>query len=343
MANETSMQFKRALLSLTFCFILKPSVAAQLPNGAPLLALPVDCKIGQTCLVQKLYDLQAGPGRRDYRCGTLTTEDHDGIDIRVRTLADMTLGVAVRAASDGIVLRVRDGMDDISVNIVGQEAVKNRMAGNGLVIAHGNGWETQYSHLRKGSLRVKPGDKVKAGMPLGFIGMSGNAEFPHLHFSVRRNGEAVDPFLAGRSNASCVAAAVSPLQGMWNSAAASNLRYTPSGIIAAGFTNAAAHAETTRNQLVPPVMTRKSPALVFWIDSYGVQTGDVEHIQLRGPGGINLLTLQKPIANAALSWFSFFGKKRPADGWPAGTYVATYKLLRSGKVYAAIEREIEIK
>jgi hypothetical protein len=337
------MQIGRALLPLIVYFTASSHAMAQTAATAPELSLPVACTIGQACLVQKLYDLQAGPGRRDYRCGTLTTEEHDGIDIRVRTLADMARGVAVLAASEGIVLRVRDGMEDVSVKNIGQAAVENRMAGNGLVIAHGDGWETQYSHLRKGSVRVKAGDKVQAGTPLGLIGMSGNAEFPHVHFSLRQRGKAVDPFLAGRPNTSCVADSGTPLQGMWSTAAAHALRYTLSGIIAADFTDSPPQADTIRSQMAPPVLTRQSPALVFWVDSYGVQPGDVERIALREPNGNALLTTEKPITKAALSWFAFFGKKRPATDWPAGSYVANYQLLRGGKVIATIERRTELK
>jgi hypothetical protein len=340
---EPMMQIGRALLPLMVYFAAGGQAAAQPAAATPELSLPVACTIGQSCLVQKLYDLQPGPGRRDYRCGTLTTEEHDGIDIRVRTLADMARGVAVLAASDGVVLRVRDGMEDVSVKSIGQAAVQNRMAGNGLVIAHGNGWETQYSHLRKGSVRVKAGDKVQAGTPLGLIGMSGNAEFPHLHFSLRQQGKAVDPFLAGRPDTSCIAAPSMLLQGMWSTAAANALRYTPSGIIAADFADGPPQADIMREQMAAPALTRQSPALVLWVDSYGVQSGDIERIALRGPGGTSLLMTEKPITKAALSWFAFFGKKRPATGWPAGRYVANYQLVRGGNVIATIERQTELK
>ena len=41
--------------------------------------------------------------------------------------------------------------------------------GNGVVIDHGGGWISQYSHLRSGSVRVHPGDRVSAGQPLGLV------------------------------------------------------------------------------------------------------------------------------------------------------------------------------
>lgn len=40
------------------------------------------------------------------------------------------------------------------------------------------------AHLRRDSVRVRPGDSVVAGQPLGLVGSSGNAVGPHLHFQV---------------------------------------------------------------------------------------------------------------------------------------------------------------
>ena len=62
------------------------------------------------------------------------------------------------------------------------------------VIRHGDGWETQYCHMRRGSITVLPGDRVAMGQVLGQVGMSGESEFPHLELSLRENGAVVDPF-----------------------------------------------------------------------------------------------------------------------------------------------------
>ena len=66
---------------------------------------------------------------------------------------------------------------------------RDRNCGNGVVIRHADGWETQYCHLRRGSVQVAEGDRVEAGEPLGLVGMSGEANFPHVHLSVRRDGD----------------------------------------------------------------------------------------------------------------------------------------------------------
>jgi hypothetical protein len=322
-------------------------VLLALPGAAlaqtPQLALPVDCTIGETCLVQKLVDLQAGPGRQDYRCGTLTTEEHDGVDFRLRTLADMAKGTAVVAAADGIVLRARDGMADRNIRLSGLDSIGGKQAGNGVVISHGSGWESQYSHLRNGSVRVKPGDKVKAGDVLGLIGMSGNAEFPHLHFSIRKDGKAVDPFLNAGNEAACLAASAPQPAGLWSIAAAKALRYTATGMIAAGFTDGPADTAAMRSRTAPLLkLPASSPALVFWIDGFGVQAGDIEKVEIIAPKGTVLLSARKPIAKPALSWFAFFGKKQPPGGWNKGAYKASYQLLRGGILVASIQSQIMV-
>src|SRR4051812_4032946 len=114
------------------------------------LALPVACEIGRDCFVQNFFDHDPGPDRRDYACGRLSYDGHSGTDIRVADVPAMMRGVTVVAAAPGTVKGVRDGMDDINLAEIGRQALKGKDAGNGVVVDHGDGWETQYSHLRKG-------------------------------------------------------------------------------------------------------------------------------------------------------------------------------------------------
>jgi len=73
-----------------------------------------------------------------------------------------------------------------------------RQSGYGLVVIldHGNGLETRYAHA--GELLVKAGDTVRRGQMIARVGSSGRVTAPHLHYEVRRGGEALDParFLA---------------------------------------------------------------------------------------------------------------------------------------------------
>jgi murein DD-endopeptidase MepM/ murein hydrolase activator NlpD len=94
---------------------------------------------------------------------------HAGVDFRQKT------GTAVRATGDGIV---------INAGPVGGY-------GNMVEIDHGNGITTRYGHLSK--ILVKKGEKIGEGDTIALSGSTGRSTGPHLHYEVRRNGQAVDP------------------------------------------------------------------------------------------------------------------------------------------------------
>jgi murein DD-endopeptidase MepM/ murein hydrolase activator NlpD len=58
-------------------------------------------------------------------------------------------------------------------------------------IDHGDGFTTRYAHLSK--VLVNVGDTVDVGDIVGKIGSSGRSTGPHLHYEVRRDGDAIDP------------------------------------------------------------------------------------------------------------------------------------------------------
>lgn len=68
-----------------------------------------------------------------------------------------------------------------------------RVTGNHLVLDLGDGVYAMYAHLRQGSLKVRPGDRVTAGQTLAACGNSGNSSEPHLHFQLM---DAPDPKVA---------------------------------------------------------------------------------------------------------------------------------------------------
>lgn len=62
-----------------------------------------------------------------------------------------------------------------------------------VIINHGGGLETCYSHTKKGSITVKVGQHVEQGQVIARVGQTGNATGPHLHFEVHVNGRKVNP------------------------------------------------------------------------------------------------------------------------------------------------------
>jgi murein DD-endopeptidase MepM/ murein hydrolase activator NlpD len=102
------------------------------------------------------------------------SRNHKGIDLRG------PVGTPIYATADGIVGR----------------AQWVRGYGKYVELEHGNAIETRYAHMS--ALNVTPGQRVRKGEILGFMGSTGYSTGSHLHYEVRIGGEAVNPlsFLA---------------------------------------------------------------------------------------------------------------------------------------------------
>ena len=300
-------------------------------DAAPKFALPMDCRPGIDCFIQNYVDLDPGESAIDHRCGGQTYDGHKGTDIRLRDAEALRKGVKVLAAARGKVTAIRDGMDDISIRSTSADSLKGKECGNGVVIDHGSGWVTQYCHMRKGSIRVKPGASVKAGTVLGTVGLSGMTEFAHLHFEIRRDKAIVDPFTATtvspKKNRSCV-----PRASLWTSRAAAQLAYRPVTLLAASFTSGTPTLEGIEER-EPERPTSVSPALIAWVRVLGVRAGDVETLTVTDPLNRDFATSgRKTLDRGKAQWLSFAGRKRKVPSWPLGNYKARYTLERDGKV-----------
>lgn len=302
-------------------------LTAAAPPAKPSLRLawPVDCVLGRTCAIQNYVDDDPGPAALDFDCKHRTYAGHDGIDIRLISMALERRGMSVLAAAPGQVLRVRDGMADRSIRDEIAGAVKDRECGNGLVISHGDGWETQYCHMRQGSLAVRPGEQVKAGTVLGKVGLSGNTEFPHLHITVRKDGMAVDPFAYGAAAGACRAG-----QSLW----AATPPYREGEVLVAGFaTGALTMRDVQDNGAEQPSQPGRTTPIVTFVQAIGLAAGDVQRLVLTGPGGATLAQSTSPsLDHDKAQQLLFVGRGHaPPGGWPAGEYRGTYSVTRNGK------------
>ncbi|WAL62742.1 M23 family metallopeptidase [Thermocoleostomius sinensis] len=63
--------------------------------------------------------------------------------------------------------------------------------GNYIIVDHGYGYETLYAHLSE--IKVNTGARIDRHQVLGYLGNTGRSSGPHLHYSVFRNGQVVDP------------------------------------------------------------------------------------------------------------------------------------------------------
>ena len=112
---------------------------------------------------------------------------HRGTDIK------SPKGTQVVSVADGIV----------------EEMKWHRAGGWSIEIRHADGWSTHYLHLNddnpgtndgRGGAEtavaagLEEGTFVEAGRLIGFVGDSGNAEVPHTHFEIHRDGTKINPF-----------------------------------------------------------------------------------------------------------------------------------------------------
>ncbi|MDB5442619.1 MAG: peptidase family [Phenylobacterium sp.] len=99
------------------------------------------------------------------------TRAHQGIDFGAGT------GTPILAAGDGTVL----------------EARRWGGYGNWLRIRHSSGWDTGYGHISRYAAGIRPGAHVHQGQVVAYVGATGLATGPHLHYEIWRNGERVNP------------------------------------------------------------------------------------------------------------------------------------------------------
>lgn len=96
---------------------------------------------------------------------------HNGIDFRA------PVGTPISAANSGIVKLAKDLF----------------YSGNAVIIDHGTGLFSIYAHLSE--FLVKAHQRVEKGQPIGLSGATGRVSGPHLHWGVKLNGIAVNPFV----------------------------------------------------------------------------------------------------------------------------------------------------
>ena len=307
-------------------FALACASLALAAEDAPRFALPIDCAPGESCWVVNYVDEDAGRAARDYTCGPQTYNGHTGTDIAIRDQGEMRRGVTVLAAAPGVVQATRDGVADGSFMREGSGEVTGRECGNGVLIDHGEGWHTQYCHMRKGSIAVSKGDRVERGAKLGLVGLSGRTEFPHLHFEVRHRGSRFDPFTGRTAPGDCSQPRGEPL---WTKEASAALGYHAVSIYDAGLAGAMPELARRREgeRGAPP--RRDSPVLAAWVALYHVRAGDEVVLSLTDPAGRAVIEAHRKLERTQARRFEAEAVHRSADSWPAGTYRLTVRVLRA--------------
>ena len=162
-AKERATEVKRladlkaAQVALAAQIVSQTSSGSGLPNGQLQAPIPGAAMVqGVGWRVHPVYGYRS--------C-------HTGIDLSASS------GTPIQAARGG--------------TVVWTKAELSGPYGNNTLIDHGDGLSTFYAHQT--SFAVSPGDRVKTGQVIGYVGSTGYATGPHLHFEVHINGVPYDP------------------------------------------------------------------------------------------------------------------------------------------------------
>jgi hypothetical protein len=93
-------------------------------------------------------------------------------------------GADIHAVADGPVVGVVDGLPEQVAGRSPTGLPLDQYGGNHIVQDIGDGNYAFYAHLKTGSVKVKPGDRLSTGQVIGNLGNTGNTDAPHLHFHV---------------------------------------------------------------------------------------------------------------------------------------------------------------
>jgi hypothetical protein len=310
-------------LVLTSTLIAPPSIAQVAPDGG--FSKPLKCKLDQNCWIINVPDAEADAKKAlDHRCGLRTYNGHKGTDFAIRDFRAIDTGADVIAVGPGLVTAARDGTNEyFKQSPATRKLIGRKACGNGVIIEHKGGWESQYCDLRKGSVVVKLGDRVKRGAVLGKVGMSGRTEFPHVHIEFRVDGKTIDPFTGEAVGAGCKR----PQRPIWK--ANEGVRYPGFALYAAGFTDHTPSGDRVRSSARSPIsMARHAPALVLWAAMFGVQRGDVLKLRILDPAG-SAVAVREVRLDRSQAWrMEASGRKMPVSGWQAGGWKGEAVLQR---------------
>ncbi|KQS88164.1 MULTISPECIES: M23 family metallopeptidase [unclassified Rhizobium] len=291
--------------------------------------------------MQQYSDMAEGDAVADPLCGGMTYDGHTGTDLRILSMKDVESGYAVVAVADGTVLRVRDGEQDHLVETESDRAsIAGKECGNGLVLQLQDGYEVQYCHLRQGSLAVKPGDAVKTGDRLGDVGASGLAQFPHVHITVKHNGDTLDP-LTGRKLSEGCSPAFQSTGSLFSPEIVASLEPTKPDILAVGVAGKPVAYEALVQEGPPPTASTADGIFVTWAWFANLKRGSVIRFVLKDDAG-NLLFdhTGEPLDRNKAAYSAFAGKKRAL---PSGRYQVEVSVTMDGTAIRTSSSEVVVQ
>lgn len=279
------------ILLCLFVFVGLKSAKAQ-----AFLQSPLSGSYHKEYIIVNYVDWNIDSTIKDHQCGTKTYNGHQGTDFVIRNFRLMDTGVQVLAAADGIVTYIKDGLFDRE-----KHSDTSKKLGNYIALKHSNGYYTYYGHLKKGSIKVKVGDSLKAGAAMAQVGSSGNSSDPHLHFELWWDSlYVVDPFKGSCGNHST----------LWLSSPVYDSNFH---IWSSAYCNYVTSLDTLKEEPKPQLVFTPTDSIInYWSLLYGIRKGDSLRLDWYNPSG--------------MLWYSF-PYKAPTDFWYF--YFWTYILFPS--------------
>lgn len=322
----------KILLFLLTLFSFNTAVAQQNKKQfikivrAPSFGLPIDCTIGQDCWIMNYVDLGPDDGKKtDHACLERTYDAHKGTDFAISDGVAMTNGVNVLAAMDGTVKRVRDGETDRWPTKEDLKTVQEQRkeCGNAIMIDHGDGWQSLYCHLKNGSVKVKPDQKIKKGDVIAQVGLSGFTQFPHVHFGILKDGKIIDPFTGTTNTEQCGKKG----NALWDKDLA--LEYQPLIIQAAGFTDIIpVFSEIEKSGKTASTLDLGTDIMAFWVTILGARKGDEIAMEVKDPNGKTFTKREIVQEKNRARQFYYTGRKLENIDLIEGGYTGSVKVIR---------------
>jgi hypothetical protein len=229
----------------------------------------------------------------------------------------------------GTVKNVRDGVPDHTGTDADVQAAKGRECGNGVVVTHPAGWETQYCHLKNGSVRVRPGQtrRRRRRPGPGRPDRRGRLSSRPSGACARTERRSI-PFSYGARPLACGSGG----RGLWSPAAQAALPYRAPEVLNAGFAAAPVTQATIDAGTTGPAPNAASPNLLAFVRAIGLDAGDVQTLSVTGPAGFAAEQTVPALERPRAEHFLFTGRRNRAGRWPSGAYQARYVVRRRGQV-----------
>lgn len=317
--------------------MIRSLIAILITSATPVVAdvsflgMPLDCVLGETCVIEDYPDVDPTEAATDYRCGLKTREGHSGTDFALLSFEQMETGVRVIAAADGRVEAIRNTRPD-QPYVPGTD-LNGEECGNAVRINHGNGYQSVYCHMKLGSVRVTPGQRVVQGQLLGEVGLSGLTNYPHLHLTITQGSEIVDPFAPSQANACS-----EPFETLW----LDTPPYADAGLFTVGISDSVPDLDAVQTGIARRTVLSPTDTMVLYAHIFQGNTHDRIELTMTGPEG-DVFDHSAMLDQDQAQSMRAYGRRAPDAGWPKGDYRGYARLVRGNTILAVRHADVTVE